>query len=335
MRKGRLSEQRRELVIQHRTLASKLAKQFFRERGFRWAEWDDVESAAMLGLCEAARGFDPSRAQSFTTYAYIRIRGEMFDMLRRAGVPRPRKEVAEENTTGDEEREDSAQHTTDGACSPRATSKDAPTEGRKEADPRSCRRRRPLPFRAGSARSAPELDASEWRSGAQELHRSYLEHPCGLAGAESDDDGPLKPPFSMYSGRIADRARGELTCRLRMNEADVFDFLGIDCTLVDLSEDPPVSYARQESPEAIVLKRLVLRRAMGAFRALPERQQEILRLHYQEEMSYEDMRIRFGDSSRSWLCRLHLRSLDALRLALEQAPTEAESVTSHEIPRAA
>jgi len=44
---------------------------------------DNLESAGILGLVEAAGQFDPSRGVAFTTYAYQRIRGAILDELRR------------------------------------------------------------------------------------------------------------------------------------------------------------------------------------------------------------------------------------------------------------
>src|ERR1700677_653251 len=44
---------------------------------------ENVESAGVLGLVEAANRFDPERGILFATYAYTRIRGAMLDELRR------------------------------------------------------------------------------------------------------------------------------------------------------------------------------------------------------------------------------------------------------------
>jgi RNA polymerase sigma factor FliA len=44
----------------------------------------DVESAAELGLVQAARAFDPTRGIPFTTFAYYRIRGAIYDDLRQS-----------------------------------------------------------------------------------------------------------------------------------------------------------------------------------------------------------------------------------------------------------
>ncbi len=55
--------------------------------GYR-GDIEDLVSAGTLGLVKAARAFDPNRHAEFKTYAYIRIRGSVFDELRaRSFVP--------------------------------------------------------------------------------------------------------------------------------------------------------------------------------------------------------------------------------------------------------
>jgi RNA polymerase sigma factor for flagellar operon FliA len=44
----------------------------------------DLEGAAELGLVLAARNYDPSRSVSFATFAYYRVRGAIFDEVRKA-----------------------------------------------------------------------------------------------------------------------------------------------------------------------------------------------------------------------------------------------------------
>jgi RNA polymerase sigma factor for flagellar operon FliA len=44
---------------------------------------ENLESAGVLGLVEAATRFDPERGVKFETYAYLRIRGAVVDELRR------------------------------------------------------------------------------------------------------------------------------------------------------------------------------------------------------------------------------------------------------------
>src|SRR5882724_3392753 len=46
---------------------------------------DDVIGAAELGLVEAAQNFDPTRGVLFKTFAYYRIRGAIYDSLRKVG----------------------------------------------------------------------------------------------------------------------------------------------------------------------------------------------------------------------------------------------------------
>jgi RNA polymerase sigma factor for flagellar operon FliA len=46
---------------------------------------DDVIGAAELGLVEAAQNFDPTRGVLFKTFAYYRIRGAIYDALRKMG----------------------------------------------------------------------------------------------------------------------------------------------------------------------------------------------------------------------------------------------------------
>jgi RNA polymerase sigma factor FliA len=44
----------------------------------------EIESAAELGLVQAANSYDPSRSIPFTTFAYYRIRGAIYDDVRQA-----------------------------------------------------------------------------------------------------------------------------------------------------------------------------------------------------------------------------------------------------------
>jgi RNA polymerase sigma factor for flagellar operon FliA len=45
----------------------------------------ELEAAAELGLAEAARSFDAARGVQFKTFAYYRIRGAIYDSLRKMG----------------------------------------------------------------------------------------------------------------------------------------------------------------------------------------------------------------------------------------------------------
>jgi RNA polymerase sigma factor FliA len=49
-----------------------------------WVDRDDLTSAGMIGLLQALRSFDPDRGVSFLAFARLRIRGAIYDELRRS-----------------------------------------------------------------------------------------------------------------------------------------------------------------------------------------------------------------------------------------------------------
>ena len=54
-------------------------------RKFPTVDRDDIRGSAELGLVEAANSFDPTRGVLFKTFAYYRIRGAIYDSLRKMG----------------------------------------------------------------------------------------------------------------------------------------------------------------------------------------------------------------------------------------------------------
>src|SRR5947209_17239832 len=67
-----------------RAIAAKVKEQLPKE-----IEFDDLVSYGTQGLLEAADRFDGRHGASFTTFAYYRVRGAIFDGLRRMGwLPR-------------------------------------------------------------------------------------------------------------------------------------------------------------------------------------------------------------------------------------------------------
>lgn len=71
-----------QLVLRHAPLVKRIACHLI-ARLPSSVELDDLIQAGMLGLLDAARKFSATRGASFETYAGIRIRGAMFDELRR------------------------------------------------------------------------------------------------------------------------------------------------------------------------------------------------------------------------------------------------------------
>ncbi len=81
---------RRKLVEDHIGLARSVAAKTLRSLGLPGHLHEDVVSFANEGLAAAANRYDPSRGVAFSTFAYYRIRGAVFDGLRQMGAIRRR-----------------------------------------------------------------------------------------------------------------------------------------------------------------------------------------------------------------------------------------------------
>jgi RNA polymerase sigma factor for flagellar operon FliA len=73
-----------KLVEEHRSFAHAVAAEVLRKLP-KDVDRDDIRAAAELGLVEAANHFDPARGVLFKTFAYYRIRGAVYDCLRKMG----------------------------------------------------------------------------------------------------------------------------------------------------------------------------------------------------------------------------------------------------------
>jgi len=84
-----LCEEKKEIVRNHMAYAGRLATQFQSKRLNVDLDKEEYKSAAYEGLCEAAKNFDPSRSDKFSTFAYLRIRGSMYQsMQKNVGISR-------------------------------------------------------------------------------------------------------------------------------------------------------------------------------------------------------------------------------------------------------
>ncbi len=72
-----------QLAETHRPYAHALAADILKKLPAH-VEKDDVQASAELGLMEAARSFDARPGVQFKTFAYYRIRGAIYDGLRKA-----------------------------------------------------------------------------------------------------------------------------------------------------------------------------------------------------------------------------------------------------------
>jgi RNA polymerase sigma factor for flagellar operon FliA len=76
---------RNALIAEHVPMARRLARKIAR-RVPRSFGREDLESAALLGLTEAAQRFDAGRGEPFVAFAAKRVRGAVLDELRRRDV---------------------------------------------------------------------------------------------------------------------------------------------------------------------------------------------------------------------------------------------------------
>jgi RNA polymerase sigma factor for flagellar operon FliA len=79
-------------VLQHLSLVKRVAMHL-KARIPKFVEIDDLLQAGMLGLVQASRTYDPSRGLPFEGFAYARVKGAMFDEIRKLSYM-PRSAVA-------------------------------------------------------------------------------------------------------------------------------------------------------------------------------------------------------------------------------------------------
>jgi RNA polymerase sigma factor (sigma-70 family) len=63
--------------------AKKLANRFLNSCCLRGLERDDVYSVALVALCEAADRYRPGGNAQFKSFAFLRVRGALFDLVKR------------------------------------------------------------------------------------------------------------------------------------------------------------------------------------------------------------------------------------------------------------
>ena len=70
------------LVEEHRVFAEEVVRRLIRAMHLPREMYDELLSAAYLGLVEAAGKYEPDRGVSFRQFAYLRVRGSVIDLLR-------------------------------------------------------------------------------------------------------------------------------------------------------------------------------------------------------------------------------------------------------------
>lgn len=88
VRELELERRRDAIVVQYMPYATSIANRVYQTMSSA-VDYDDVLCNARLGLLEAAKRFDESQQVEFRTFAYYRIKGAIYDGLRRTGwLPR-------------------------------------------------------------------------------------------------------------------------------------------------------------------------------------------------------------------------------------------------------
>lgn len=110
---NRSSTNRDRLIREHADAARRIALRMAR-RCPDWVAREDLVSAGMVGLIEAADRYDDSRQEPFIAFAEHRIRGAILDELRRGDImPRRVRQMARKITSVIKDLEQSGEAATD------------------------------------------------------------------------------------------------------------------------------------------------------------------------------------------------------------------------------
>ena len=76
------TKSRKDLIVEHLPLVRKVASRIYRRLPEGVVEFEELVNTGVIGLIKAIERYDSKRAR-FSTYAYIKIRGEILDYLRK------------------------------------------------------------------------------------------------------------------------------------------------------------------------------------------------------------------------------------------------------------
>jgi len=79
-----MTPEEQELVTDHLALVHSIARKVKAQLP-QFVDYEELVSNGQEGLIQAARRYDPERGVAFATFAYYRIRGAIFDSIRRTG----------------------------------------------------------------------------------------------------------------------------------------------------------------------------------------------------------------------------------------------------------
>ena len=91
------TKSKKDLVVEHLPLVKKVASRIYRRIPEGVVDFDELVNTGVIGLIKAIDRYDSNRAK-FSTYAYIKIRGEILDYLRKLDfLPRSAREKLKNN----------------------------------------------------------------------------------------------------------------------------------------------------------------------------------------------------------------------------------------------
>ena len=76
------TKSKKDLILEHLPLVKKVASRIYRRIPEGVLDFDELVNTGVIGLIKAIERYDSNRAK-FSTYAYIKIRGEILDYLRK------------------------------------------------------------------------------------------------------------------------------------------------------------------------------------------------------------------------------------------------------------
>jgi RNA polymerase sigma factor for flagellar operon FliA len=175
-----------QLVEQHLPLVQAIARKLKKTITAK-IDFDDLVAYGSKGLVEAAERFDPAQGVAFSTFAYYRIRGAMFDGLR---------------TMGWYSRSDYARYRAEERANELLQSQ-AAREGAARADQRAAGPSAAAPAKADTAAALTSI--------AETLARVATVHITSLEAAASMADERLPAPDAVLdAGRLGARVRGAI-----------------------------------------------------------------------------------------------------------------------------
>ena len=95
------TKSKKDLILEHLPLVKKVASRIYRRIPEGVLDFDELVNTGVIGLIKAIERYDSNRAK-FSTYAYIKIRGEILDYLRKLDfLPRSTREKVKNNEISD------------------------------------------------------------------------------------------------------------------------------------------------------------------------------------------------------------------------------------------